>query len=481
MTDLPAMQGADRWVRVSRGTLRRVTLIVAGLSGAIALAIAAPMSALGTLVLGVPVPSAVGWAAGTAVVFVLLGAVLLPRAGRALDVDVDGAALRLGRRVVPVSAVRHAYRIPDSVHDGRFQLRLAIPGGLDALVSVSPTPPVELTDQGLAALIRLVERSGIEPDVSVPARPPIGDELGVRDGTQRFADRLGTALLPFEVVSFSKAGLLAELANAQRGAAGAPAAHDVARDLGLQVPGTTHAPEIGATLREAATAEAGVTGKRGFFALQRASYRIALGETEAWLRSASAPVAAGHGALWGWGLAVVVLALVAPWLGAASILSVTVLLTTGLGPVMGFTAFALLTWPFFVWLGLVLMWRARVARFERARSAALLVRQRGGTVPETVARFFGPPFPERAFATGLYLMLIADVVLTLAGGLTVVAIGFGQVENWSGSFAAIWLGALMAASSVPLFFWALRIGTRAAADAVRSHVLWRAIAGELRS
>ena len=466
------------WVRVSRTTLPKIIAIVAVLSVLMGFAIAAPMSQLGTLVLLTPVHFVVGWLGGFVVVFLLLGVVFLPRASRSLEVDAEGAALRLGRRVIPASEVRHAYRIPDPVRDGRFQLRLAVPGGLDAIAGVSTVPPVELTESALAALIRLVERAPIEPESEFAVRPPLVEDVAPVSDPQGFADRVATTLLPFETFTYTKAVLLAELGRARRASVGAPVADGVVRDLGLVAPGTTNAPKLLATVEQAETAARAAPGKRGFFRLQGATYKAALRETEGWLHSMSSPVAASHGASWGWGLALVVVALAAPWIAMASIVNPYSLVAVGFAPLMGLAAFALLTWPFFAWGGLVLMWRARVARFERARSAALLVRQRGGAVPDSVAGFFGPPFPEQAYRTGVYLMLVMYSVLALAGGLTVVTLGLGGIENWDASAAAVGFGVLMAASSAPLFYLALQIGTRAAGRAVRSDVLWRAIASK---
>ena len=464
------------WVRVSRGALPKIILIVTGLSVPIGLAIAAPMAQLGTLVLGTAVHFVVGWLGGVAVVFMLLGAVFLPRAGRSLEVDAEGVALRTGRRVIQASEVRHAYRIPDSVRDGRFQLRLAVPGGLDALVGISTVPPVELTASALAALIRLVARAPIEPDGEFAVRPPLVADLAPRSDPQGFADRLATTLLPFETFTYTKAVLLTELESARRVGEGALVADDVVRDLGLVAPYTTNAPKLRATVAQAESATRAASGKRGFFRLQGATYKAALRETEGWLRSTSSPVNASHGAGWGWGLALVVVALAEPWIAMASIVNPNSLVAAGFAPAMGMTVFALLGWPFLAWGGFVLMWRGRVARFERARAATLLVRQRGGPVPEPVAAFFGAPYPEQAYRYGLYILLLGYGILALAGGLTVVMVGFGRIENWDASGAAIGLGVLMAVSSAPLFYLALQIGTQMPGRAVRSHMIWRAIA-----
>lgn len=463
------------WTRIGRGSLPRLALIIALIALGIALFIAAPVAQLGTLVLGVAVPFWLGYLAGAVVVFILIAPLLLPRATRPLSVDASRTRMRVAGRTFPSSDVRHAYRLPDPQFDGRFQLQLAVPG-IDPLVGVSTASPAELSVDELGALLQLIENSPIELDPGVIPRPPLGDELGVRDDAERFDDDLAATLLAFERMSFPKPTLIAELRRIRDSPYGAPVGRSAStvRDLGLVAPGTTNAPER-RRLLGALPPQAGPS--RGFWALLGSAHRSRLAEVESWLRSFGVPVASSRGWHWSLGLALIVLGLASPWLSGA--IAVPALFASGgtgaFASLMGVVVFFVLTWPFIVWPGIVLMWRARISRYETARSGVLAVRRQRVAVPGEIGSFFGPPFPEVAFLNSLVWLVVVESIVLLAGGLTSIAIGVGQVENWEALPLGVPVGVLMVLASAPVFAWGVRIIRDGPVRQVRADAFWNAI------
>ncbi|CAN5627952.1 hypothetical protein BH10ACT7_BH10ACT7_16400 [soil metagenome] len=465
----------DPWIRIGRGGLPRVALIVLVLALVIALFIAAPMAQLGSLVSGTPLPFGIGYLGGVVVVFVLIAPLVLPRATRPLSIDASHTVLRVGLRTIPASDVRHAYRLPDGQFDGRFQVQLAVPG-LDPLVGVSAARPAELSSEELDALLALLANSPIEPDVGVTLRPPLGGELGSRDDAQRFDDQLADVLLPFERMTYSKPTLIAELEKIRDALAGEAVGESSAtiRDLGLVTPGTTNAPLRRRTL-SAVPAQVGPA--RGFWALQGGPYNKQISDVEQWLRSVGHAVAAPRDWQWWVGLLLVVFGFASPWLSAAAAFPATFYSSTiSIPTMMGVFVFFLLSWPFIVWPGFVLMWRARIGRYERARRATLAVRRQRVTVPQPVAAFFGPVFPEIALLNPLLWLVLAESMVLLVGGLTSITLGAGQVENWDALPLGLPVGVTMVLASVPLFAWGVRLIRDGAAQQLRADAFWRAIA-----
>ena len=142
---------------------------------------------------------------------------------------------------------------------------------------------------------------------------------------------------------------------------------------------------------------------------------------------------------------------------------------------MGVVVFFVLTWPFIVWPGIVLMWRARISRYETARSGVLAVRRQRVAVPGEIGSFFGPPFPEVAFLNSLVWLVVVESIVLLAGGLTSIAIGVGQVENWEALPLGVPVGVLMVLASAPVFAWGVRIIRDGPVRQVRADAFWNAI------
>jgi hypothetical protein len=469
------------WIRIGRGRFWASALVVLGLSVGIALFIAAPMTQFGPVLLGRSIPWIIGYLVSIVVVAILIAPLLLPRATRAVYVDRSFSRLRVGLRARSVSEIGHAYRLPDGLADGRFQLRLALPG-IDALVGVSSKLPAELSTDEFDALIALVERTSIEPDPAATLRPPLGDELGERTPAEVFSDDLARGLLAHETMSFAKPTLLAELHSIRAAleGTGTGVGTAVVRDIGLVVPYTTNAPVQQATVAEATAI--GETGpKRGFFGTLSASYRAELANAETWLESHGEPSRPNSPTTVArWGIVVLVVGLAAPWLSlgimVASIIGGPLGASLDLGAAGGGVAFAFLTWPFIAWAGIVLNWSGRNRRFESIRSRAFSARARGHDIPSEIAGLFAPRFADVAYLNHLLIFLIFQTIVLLAGGLTMFSASMGQVENWGPSAFAAIIGIVMAVASVPVFTFAVQVIARFGTRYVRAVAMWRAIA-----
>jgi len=476
-----------RWTRIGRGSFRAMVLLAIGLSLGIALFIAAPMTEFGPVLLGATVPWFVGYLVSIGVVLVLIAPMLLPRATRPVYVDASGARVRVGLRTHAVSDIHRAYRLPDGLSDGRFQLRLALPG-IDALVGVSARMPAELSTAEFDALITLVERAPIEPDPSVTLRPPLDHELGERAAADAFSDNVSRGLLAHETMSFAKLTLLAELRLLRESLAGTGTGVGTAtiRDIGLVTPYTTNAPTQQAAIAEA-TAIAAAGPKRGLFWTLSKAFRGELAAGEAWLHSAAAPSddARERSARFSTtvGLVVIIAGLAAPWLALLPVLAAVfgggIFGTPDLGSLGGIIAFFFLTWPFIVWAGIMVNWRGRILRFEDLRSRVVAVRAHGIGVPREIANFVGPRFADVAYLNGLLMFLIVQSIVLLAGGLTMFAVAMGQVENWGPSVIAAAIGVLMAVASIPVFAIAVRVISRFGTRQLRAVAYWKAVAAPL--
>ena len=378
--------GAHGWTRIGRGSLRKTALIVLAISAVVAIFITAPMSRFGPLLFGTSLPLVVAYLASVIVVFSLIAPLMLPRATRPLYVDSTNSRIRVGLRSMPIDELHHAYRVPDPQADGRFQLKLGV-RGLDALIGISAKSAAELSDGEMDALIALIERAPIEPDPALPLRPPVGGELGKRTDAEDFDDALTHVLLPYETTTFAKATLLRELRAIRGGLTrrGMDEADVIIRDLGLVAPGTTNAPERQAAIAKEAARSSGPA--RGFWALQGSRHRSALAEAESWLSAESGGrFTPRRGWRWGAGLAIIVVGLVSPWVAFSVVVSNIVLFNDDSGAFVGPISFFILAWPFIVWAGFMLMWQSRIARFDRARRAALEVRRGGTEVPDEIGR-----------------------------------------------------------------------------------------------
>ena len=469
------------WTRIGRGSIRTMAIVVAGLSLGIAIFIAAPVTEFGPILFGSAVPWFVGYLVSIGVVAVLIAPLLLPRATRPVYVDATVSHVRVGLRTHTVADIQRAYRLPDGLSDGRFQLRLAMPG-IDALVGVSARMPAELSTAEFDALIALVERAPIEPDPDATLRPPLFDELGERDAAQRFSDEISRTLLAHETMTFAKPTLLAELRSMREALAGTGVGVGTAtvRDIGLVVPYTTNAPTQQADVAEA-NAIAAQGARRGLFWTLSKEFRSHAAASESWLESAGAPQGARVGrSSERAGVAVIVGGLAAPWLATLpfffSVFAGGLFGPPDLGAIGGLIAFFMLTWPFIVWAGIMLNWRGRVQRFESIRARAVAARATGFAVPPEIAVFVGPRFADVAYLNQLLWFLIVQSLLLLAGGLTMFAASMGQVENWGPSAFAAIVAVVMAVASIPVFGAAVQIIARFGTRTLRAVAYWRAVA-----
>ena len=471
---------SGEWIRIGRGGLGRTALFVLVLSAVVALFITAPMRQFGPVVFGVEIPIVPAYLASVIVVVLMFAPAMLPRATRPLFVNASGTRIRVGLRSMPLEELHHAYRLPDPQFDGRFQLRLAV-RGLDALVGISDSPPAELSVAELDSLIAVIEAAPIEPDPAVMLHPPIGDELGERDAADKFSDDLSRVLQPYDQATFAKATLLRELRIVRTTLVGAGTGEGTAfaRDIGLVAPGATNAPVRLAAL---AAEEIRVGGpKRGFFAMQGSAYRAALRETEAWITTASSGrFAARPGWQWPVGLLIVIAGLLSPWIAVLVIvLSILVFFNPDIAAVGGPVPFFVLIWPFIVWAGLMLMWRGRISRFQRARTGALQVRRSGVDVPPAVAGFFGAPFPEVAYVNPSIVHLVSQFIVLLAGGLTAVAVGNATAAVSGALPLGVPVGILMVLSSAIVFTVLVRTMGAAPLLQLRARAFWTALSSRV--
>jgi hypothetical protein len=450
----------------------------------VGIVITGPMSKFGPMLFGVTLPIVIPYLASVIVVLSMFAPILLPRASRPLYVDSSYGLMRVGLRTMPIDDLRHAYRLPDGLSDGRFQLKLAVPG-IDALVGVSARPPAEMSTSELDALLALIERAPIVPDPALPLRPPLGDELGARSAAEAFDDDLTRVLLDYETTSFAKPTLLSEIQAVRSAVDGTPvdSAAAIIRDIGVVAPGTTKAPRRNAALA-AEAAELSKGPRRGFWALQSARYRAELSSVESWLQSASGNrFAPQRGWQWAVGLLIIIAALLSPWLSAAALmlnLGRGGTFVEGVGPI----AFFIFTWPFIAWAGFMLMWVGRIARFQRARAAALDLRRAGIDLPDELAQFFGAPFPEVAFADPATWHGLVQFIVLLAGGLTTIGAANGATGQYPGEGVSLVIGTvvgvLMVLGSAVVFTLGVRGLGSAPLRQLRARAIFTALSSDPR-
>ncbi|MGV8884016.1 MAG: hypothetical protein ACOH1T_00315 [Microbacteriaceae bacterium] len=496
----PDHRAAPEWIRVGKGSLRTIVLVSLAITAGMAVFIAAPMTEFAPLLFGTTVPWIVGYLVSIVVCFVLIGPFMLPRATRPVYVSAATSQFRVGRRVLSVAELHHAYRLPDSQFDDRFQLRLSVPG-IDAVIPISARPPVELSPLQLDALIALIELAPIEPDPRVTLRPPFGDELGARDSVQRFTDDLARTLVAFETMGYAKATLLTELRIARQTSVGATEgdAPAIVRDLGVVAPFTTNAPKRLDLMAEVAAIADEPGTSRGFWGMLSRSYRADLAAVQSWASSVDTtapgepPVTSSTSEPWTspparkiskpWqrpaGLAVIIFGFAAPWLFILPLVGIYLFpaLQRDSMTTYAVLAFFIFTWPFIVWAGAVLNWRGRVGVYESVRAETFAIRARGVVVPENIARFFGPTFADVAYRDHAIIFFIVQSVLFLGGGLTTIAASNGQVQNWSQNLVGVPIGALMVIASAPIFFMAIGGKPPTAVLHMRAVRLWKAIRG----
>ena len=186
----------------------------AAVAAAAALAVSAPVSEL------VYLTSAMRpeWWVTALWAFVVLGAAisvpLVILSNRPLWVNLDEGLVRVASRTVPISELRHAFRMPGGATADQFVVQLEIVRGLDARLPVRSASLPNLTADQLEALLELVRRAPIVPKQGFPVRSPLAGELGQRSGDEQVADEVSDALQPFGRVSYAKPTLVLELEDA---------------------------------------------------------------------------------------------------------------------------------------------------------------------------------------------------------------------------------------------------------------------------
>ncbi|MBX3093902.1 MAG: hypothetical protein KF680_05080 [Cryobacterium sp.] len=464
------------WVRIGADTTWVMLALGLGLSVVGAAGIAAPVSELVRITSG----TQPGWLLTALWTFVVLAVLLcvplVIMANRPASIDLDAGLVRVAWRTVPFAELRHVHRMPGGTTADQFVIQLELERGLDARLPVRSAGLPNLTVDELEVLLEMLGRAPIEPRPGLPVRSPIADELGPRSSTDLIADEVSDALQPFGRVAYAKPTLLLEvedaIARAQQASAGAdwgdqPLPSERLRAASAVTKALVEAPRSSMTIMPTVE-EPGAARSTERFSVRRRA-------VEEWLTTHGAATVNTHtfGRVLGW--AVVIAALIAPWI-------MTFVLMRGyfvfgalpLDTVMGWWAASVLTWPFGVWLGFVLLRRARALRNTSARRAALALRSRGVVVPGVVRDFFASTTSERSYGTHVYLFGLVLSVAFLASGFLFLALSGDMVGGPYSPLA--WhapLGWLLLVPAIPVFVGVLRWQRYMHGQLARAQVEWR--------
>ena len=479
------------WIRLGAGTDWSMALLGLGLSIVTAALIAAPTSKLIEVITG----STPGWV-GTALwivpfAFLLLGLPLLLLANRPASVDLDRRLLRVGWRTISFDQLRHVHRMPGGQTPDKVLLQLDIAWDLDARLPLSSDALPDLTLGELEVLLAMLEQAPIEPRPGLPVHSPIADELGPRDGSLSVADGISDALMPFGRVAYAKPTVLLEVERAIRRLRGdddsasgvrLPDRGDGARAASALMTGVELVPGVqrGIAIMPPEHIPAVNTDyARGFFGSGGGAYRRHRDAVEAWLRSVQVPVVRNYVDTRALGWVVVVVGLLLPWMfGLLATSFLFFYFSPSVEAYLWGTGISFVFWPVVAWAGLLLVHRARIRRYVAARSAALEALGRGHAIPDDVHDFFGTPFPERSYATGVYLFGIVLLVIALGIGLVILSLGFATVNGpyvpqpWQ-----IPVGGALAISSAPILLSVLRWQRFMTGELARAGVEWRLLRG----
>lgn len=462
------------WVRVGTDTTCRMLVTALGLAALAAVLIAAPVAQLVHLTSG----ATTGWWVAALwcflVLAVALGVPLVILSNRPVEVNLDEGLVRVAWRTVPIAELRHAYRMPGGTSSDQFVLQLELERGLDARLPVRSAALPNLTAPELEVILELMRRAPIEPKPGFPVRSPLAGELGARSESEQIADEVSDALQPFGRVAYRKATLELELEDSLERAhrASIPVANheplpsERARS-GLGAPPPSAAG--GETVEvegEAAEPQAPGAPRRGLGRRRRA--------VESWIAENGGAVRT-HTPTRVIGWVIIVSSLVIPWVLSFAVLHGTWRFGTGpITPLLATWGAAILSWPFFVWLGVVLLKRARALRNASARREALALRVRGIHVPDSVREHFASDRLERSYGVHVYLLLIVLSLAFLVSGLLFLALSADMV---GGPYSPLpWhapLGWLLMIPAIPVFVGVLRWQRYMQGQLARAQVEWR--------
>lgn len=469
------------WVRVGADTTWVMIALGVGLSIVGALGIAAPVTELVRITSGTQpgwLPTAL-WT--FAILAVLVTVPLVIMANRPASINLDAGLVRVAWRTVPFAELRHVYRMPGGTTADQFVVQLELERGLDARLPVRSAGLPNLTVDELEVLLEMLQRSPIEPKSGFPVRSPLADELGPRSATELIADEVSDALQPFGRIGYAKPTLLLEVEDAiarlrqavaesgslpeelpseQRRAASA-----VARAL--------HKADLPSMTIMPPPAEAPAASSSGAATTER--FPVRRQAVEEWIASAGPAVVNTHTGTRVLGWAIIIAALVILWILTFGVVGTYfVYFALPLNQFMGWWAASLLTWPFGVWLGVVLLKRARALRNTSARRAVLSLRSRGVEVPEFVRDFFASTKLERSYGTHVYLFGLVLSIAFLVSGFVFLALSNNMV---GGPYSPLpWhapLGWLLLIPALPVFFAVLRWQRYMHGQIVRAQVEWR--------
>lgn len=472
------MTTSTGWIRIGTSTTWVMLAVGAGLAFVGAAALAVPVSELVRLTSGVQP----GWAPTALWIFVVLGVALcvplVILSNRPASINLDEGLVRVARRTIPLSELRHAYRLPGGSTPDQFVVQLELPRGLDARLPVRSAGLPNLTIGELTVLLELLRRTPIEPKPGVPMRSPIAGELGHRSEIEVIADEVSDALQPFGRVSYAKPTLLLELEDALARATRAVVADD------------GHGPLPSERMRAVSAAVRGLSGEprptvdimppeRVDASAERAPASrergMRRGEVEEWIATHDANRVHRHAVSRALGWVIVVAALIIPWIFTFVVLrGWGVFAGLALNEMMGWWAASVLTWPFGVWIGVVLLKRSRALRSASARRAALTLRSRGVEVPGAIRDYFASAALERSYGMHAYLLGLVLSIAFLASGLMFLSLSADMV---GGPYSPLpWhapLGWLLLIPAIPVFVAVLRWQRHMQGRLARAQVEWR--------
>lgn len=438
----PSGHTSSGWVRIGARPEAVLVLFALAVSAGLSFVLFRdPVTRVVELVSGVPQNSfhTAVWVTG--ILFLIFAVLILFRTSRPLIVDLDRRVMKVGWRTVSIDQVSSAYRLPGGSSAGArhdWILQLEVPGSFDARLPMRTAAAPDLTSRELETLLSVLDSAPIEPKEGELVHAPVDGELGERAIPQQVADRVSEAIMPYTRVTFAKSTLIREVQKRLEGAReqekfdGSPpeGGWGIRRVIAAILKGINQGSgDRGATRifpPEPVIERDPVSLKRIPYSQRYLNNPLARGmlgtclpsfirerkAVEEWLRAESMTALPRSLSLRIVGWAVILLAIPMPWLFGSV---VTVMM-----------------WPLILWMGLLMCYRARVARYLAVREGALGVLITGKSVPLFVQNFFAPRFPERTCGKhGYALGIIVTVVLIFPILLFVLTGSFSMMAGWS--------------------------------------------------